>query len=160
MKKASRRHGCMWLRGHASGDGSISFVWTKDDNRLLSVDEIVTESDVSEYLRQPEEIGKWEGWDILDLGEGGRPQIKLVQDVSRPVHSSKKLVLGHRTYRYACDQRALDSMGAGFRHSPEMTAFYEGRSTRPVNNTSVILALCFFLNHEEAFCRRMAQQCK
>lgn len=160
MTKYSRRHGWMFLRSYASGDGSISFNWVRENDRTgTAVDEIVTESDVSMFLKEDQEDqNRWEHWDILDVAEGVRPQIRLVQNVSRPFHSSKQLMFGDKKYRYACDQRALESMGAGFLHSPEMTIFSEGRSSKHIVNSNIISALCFFLNNERFFCRRKAQQ--
>jgi hypothetical protein len=161
MKKFSRENGWMWLRSFASGDGSISFIWVRDADRSgASLDELVTESDVSEFLREEEaeSPSRWAGWDIINMGEGRIPNIKLARNVERPFHTSAKLIMDGKTYRYACDQRVVDSMGAGLRHDGRTTAFYEGRSKGMVWNAGTVLSLCFFLNNERAFCRRDARR--
>ena len=164
MKKFSRMHGWMWLKTYASGDGSISFVWVKDSDRIQTVGESVTESDVSEFLRIPENEKRWEGWDILDLGMDDRVyQIRLARNVERPFHTSLKLFMDGVTYSYAYDQRLAESMGIGFRHNGELTGFWRVtdverepglKSLEKVVNLDVISSLCFFLNNEECFCRR------
>lgn len=155
MRKASRRHGWMWLMTYAPGDGAISFVWTVNVDRNKSVNEPVTESDISEFLRIPENEERWKGWDILDMGKDFK--YRLAKNVERPFHSSRKLVMDGKTYRYAFDERMMSS-GNWFQHDGRTTVFFEGaRGTKVVKNTEIILALCFFLNNEEAFCRRKAQ---
>lgn len=152
MTKFSRMHGWMWLRSYAPGDGSIFFVWVRENDRNgAALDEYVTESDVSEYLREPENEKKWEGWDILDLGSGCVPRVVLAANVERPFHSSCKLVMGGNTYRYACDNRL------GPHHDGRTTAFYD-KDDHDIANIGTISSLCFFLNNEESFCKRTAQR--
>lgn len=153
MTKFSRMHGWMWLKSYASGDGSIFFVWVRENDRNGSaLDEYVTESDVSEFLREPENEKKWEGWDILDLGSGCVPRMVLAADVERPFHSSYKLVMGGNTYRYACHSQVV-----GPYHSERTTSFYD-EDNRVVVNASIVSSLCFFLNNEESFCKRKEQR--
>lgn len=134
----------MFLKSYASGDGSISFVWVRENDRNGSaVEETVTESDVSMFLREDQEDqNRWEHWDILDIGRT-QPVIRLVQLVERPFHSSKRLTFMGKNYRYVSTDGAI--------------CFFEGRSKKRVESSNVILAMCFFLNNEEAFCRRRAQ---
>ena len=155
MKKFSRANGWMYLRSYASGDGSISFVWVGDSDRNgPSFSEWVTESDVSEFIRQAEEEkSTWEGWDIVDVG-GTHPHIKLARNVERPFHTSQQLTMEGKTYHYQTPDRRVESNDDGFHHTGSNTEFHTGGSTVPVQNDAVILALCFFLNNEGAFVRR------
>ena len=95
----------MWMSAYAPGDGSIDLVWVSDQNRNGEVlDEPVTESDASEFLRLPENEERWKGWEVIQFpGPGKRPesaQVRLFQPVTRPFHTSKQLRLNGEVYDY------------------------------------------------------------
>ena len=152
VRKYSRRYGWMWLRSYAPGDGSVDFVWTKEgDAKGAALDEPVTESDASEWLRIDENSRRWEGWEILQLaGPKGRPEfapVRLVERVSRPKHTSKKLLFRGDTYEYVWHG---EHGGDGQTFTPQNTTFYDAER-EAVRNADFILAMCFFLNHESEF---------
>jgi len=140
MKKYSRRNGWMRLRTYASGDGSISLVWENMDSTALS--EPVTESDVSEYLRDPEHGVKWEGWEILSVQGDGRMSIKLARAVKRPFGSHKKLIMSGKTYEYSQKDGSQKYMAGN------TTFICDGVEEA---NLDIMSSLLFFLNHELDF---------
>lgn len=150
--KYSREYGQMYLTSYASGDGSISFRWVleSDKRRVTALREVVSESDVSEYLRIHGNEEKWAGWDILDIGHL-YPYIVLVRDVSRPHQTSKQLVLDGVTYRYEIKSDVSTALGF---HNGNTTSFFEVQSGKVVEDSVVIMTLCFFLNNELAYIRR------
>jgi hypothetical protein len=152
--KYSREHGQMYLTSYASGDGSISFRWVleSDKRRVIALREVVSESDVSEYLRIHGNEEKWVGWDTLDIGNI-YPHIVLVRDVSRPPQTSKQLVLDGVVYRYAAKSDVSTTLGT---YNGNTTSFFEVQSGKVVEDSEVIAMLCFFLNHELAFINRTA----
>ena len=152
--KYSREHGQMYLTSYASGDGSISFRWVleSDKRRVIALMEVVSESDVSEYLRIHSNEEKWVGWDTLDIGNICQ-NIVLVRDVFRPHQTSKQLVLDGVVYRYAAKSDVSTTVGT---YNGNTTSFFEVQSGKVVEDSEVIAMLCFFLNHELAFINRTA----
>lgn len=152
--KYSREHGQMYLTSYASGDGSISFRWVleSDKRRVIALREVVSESDVSEYLRIHGNEEKWVGWDILDIGNICQ-NIVLVRDVFRPHQTSKQLVLDGMTYRYEIKSDVSTTLGT---YNGNTTLFFEVQSGKVVEDSEVIAMLCFFLNHELPYIRRTA----
>jgi hypothetical protein len=148
MRKYSRRNGWMRLATCASGDGSVSFSWVADRNSGMPEQQVlepVTESDVSEYLRDSLVSARWGGWDIVMLS--GKP--RLARLVKRPHHSSRKLVLDRLEYEYSTVVRRARGRIVGIQHSSANTEFKTGGQA--VADTEAILSLVFFLNHEEDF---------
>lgn len=145
----------MRLATYASGDGSISFSWTRDDDRLhaeasvsgTGLAEPVTESDVSQFLLE-EDASKWVGWDIVLLGERHDrrrvPDVRLARLVRRPFHTSKKLVMDGEEYDYETSGDGKPGELCGWK----VSFFQEGRE---VVNLDVKASLMFFLRHEEDF---------
>jgi hypothetical protein len=158
MRKYSQRHGWMLIRTYASGDGSISVAWVGANDRNGNVlGEIVTESDLSEFLRIPENAEKWKGWIILNLSTVSLPQNRLVRYVERPFHTSCKLKLGDNVYRYNYDKLLASEMGHGFEHNLNNTTFLD-EDNEEVKNGEVVASLCFFLNNEGFFDERKARE--
>lgn len=135
MRKYSADYGMMWLCSFASGDGSISLKWVRDSNRSETVDEYVTVSDASEFLKEwnsGKSYPDTDDWDVLDLGHVS-PCVRLVRNVERPKGTSKKLVMSGKTY-------VIKKWGG----------FVELKSKCDVNG-DVADSLNFFLRHEQAF---------
>ena len=146
MRKWSRRNGWMRLATCASGDGSVSFSWVEDREAGLpetQVPEPVTESDVSEFLRDPLAEARWAGWDIVMVS--GKP--RLARAAKRPVHTSRKLVMDGTEYEYSvADTFRRDQ---GMSHTVANTEFrVDGFGVAGLEAT---LSLVFFLNHEDDF---------
>jgi hypothetical protein len=145
----------MWLSSYAPGDGAIAFNWMSDlDRNGECLSEPVTESDVSEWLRTPDNAERWRGWEILRLsGPDGRPtsfRVRLVEPAVRPFHTSKRLIFRNELYEYVW--HGEDSHAETF--SSGNTTFYaidEDGSKQRLKNMNLILAMCFFLNHEHEF---------
>ena len=139
--KYSRRHGWMELSSFASGDGSISFHWTKHESGSLLLTEMVTESDVAESLRHSVFLAdKWKGWAIILLGRGGSGdyrEVRLVRPVCRPKNKSKVLVMDNVEYRF----KSVDGK------------FVFTCRGKEVENASDVASLRFFLIYEEDFGR-------
>ena len=141
VRKFSRRNGWMELFAWASGDGSMSMSWV-DAASGAQVQEAVTESDASEFLRVPENEARWRGWEIVEVS--GRT--RLARPCRRPAHTSRKLVMGGIEYEY--------STGESFRrdlaeHTRANTEFKVGGEA--LMDSSEVLSLMFFLNHEDEF---------
>lgn len=159
MRKYSREHGWMILSAYAAGDGPIRFAWVSDgDPNGAVLGEHITESDVSEFLRQ--DGGRWKNWEILSLQPDMSkfPDIRLVEPVHRPFHTSKRLVFRGEEYRYSyTGDKENPGSGDYFPSSVRVYAICEDREDdheHPVENMCIVLALCFFLNHEEDFERQ------
>ena len=159
-RKYSRQHGWMEIRSYAPGDGSIDFSWIDEKNPLGNVlEEPVTESDVSEWLRLKENAERFKGWEILVLGRCSRYQVpydvRIAQLVERPFHTSKRLVMDEIEYEYVFHGK--EPRDGEFRnyHSGNTTFYGVTKSGRravgKVVNMDVVSALCFFLNHESDF---------
>ena len=143
----------MILSSYAPGDGSIRFAWLDENDRNGPVlSEHITESDVSEFLRQEEAAGnrKWKDWEIFMLhpSVGHFPEVCLVERVSRPFHTSRRVIFRGREYEYASMRGEGDECG----YHPSNTNIWEmdGFHKHQVRNGDTILAICFFLNHEDA----------
>ena len=159
-RKYSRRYGQMVLRSYAPGDGSIDFNWSAENNQLgPALDEPVTESDVSEWLAQPGNKGRYNNHVIIMLGKGSRPgvpyHVRIVNRVERPFGSSNKLVMDDVVYEYRYHGRT-DVAKDCITYSCSNTDFYvveEGLSREDckMENLSKISSMCFFLNHERDF---------
>ena len=162
MKKFSRMHGWMSLRAYDAGDGSMGFVWSKagvDYGEPLN--ETVTESDVSEYLRGPGMKKKWKDWDIIDLGSN-RSIIRLARNVERHCNASGKLgniEMAGWVYSYKCNKDSTNNSTGWVRfwHDATTTEFFIGKK-RVGDAGNVIQSLCFFLNYENKFENRDKQR--
>ena len=152
MRKYSRKHGCMLLKGYASGSGAISFTWVSEQNpNGECVSETVTESDVSEWMRLPEQ-SHFAGYEILDLSISSKRvaphQVCLFKPAIRPFGKSKTLEFDGDTFRYAryggYDENVFHPYDVDFYEVDDGVA-----SRAAVVNVSVITSLCFFLNNEE-----------
>jgi len=160
MRKYSRRHGWMLMRSYAPGDGSIDFNWVSEqDPNGAVLEEPVTESDVSEWLRMKENSERFQGWEILVLGKCSRLQVpydvRIARLVERPFHTSKRLVMDGIEFEYIYHGPEQDKHGSKWHHSGN-TDFYgvtkSGRAAvSKVSHMDTIGALCFFLNHERDF---------
>ena len=155
MRKYSQKHGWMILKTYAPGDGSIHFKWISDnDLQGPSIDEFVTESDVSEFLRQEAAEGnpRWKGWEIFVMWPDRTqfPVVRLIEPASRPFHTSKRLIFRGQEFEYATMR------GDGQDYSPGNTTFWsvEDDGRYQVHNGDIILALCFFLNYEDDFAKQ------
>jgi hypothetical protein len=166
MKKRSRQHGWMELRSYAPGDGGIAFTWvSENDPNGPTLEEPVTESDVSEWLAQSDKT--WDGWDIVVFFKPGEDRrywdVRLGQLVQRPYHTSTKLLMGDSVYEYVYHGSTLDESGnlskdmddvPGAKHhtsgNTDIYELVEGRKVK-VENMGIRLGLCFFLNHEQDF---------
>ena len=156
-RKYSRRHGHMVLRSYAPGDGSIDFNWSLEKDQLgPSLDEPVTESDVSEWLRQPGNAGRYNGHVIIMLGRSSRPgvpyHVRVANRVERPFGSSNKLVMDDVVYEY----RYHGPTEPIAMYNSDNTDFYvveEGLSREDckMENLSKVSSMCFFLNHEKDY---------
>jgi len=147
--KSSRRHGKIFLASYAPGDGSIDFNWMSDSDRNGdTLNEPVTESDVSEWLELPENKENFKDWEVLELGTV-RPQVRIAKIVSRPFHTSKKLQMDGQLYEYVYtgpeDPPAM--------HATGNTMFFlmVGKRRKEQVDTSKVMPLMFFLNHESDF---------
>ena len=162
MQKYSRRHGQMFLASYPPGDGSIDFNWVLEaDRNGAVVDEPVTESDVSEWMRIPENEEQFKGWEVIELGRNtGRrywPRVRLVEVVER-------IGGGHNRLRYKAARVLSASEFEYTYHGPvsedgidgfdfENTTFYaiNGNKKLKVLTGVLVMALVFFLNHEKDF---------
>jgi len=145
----------MLLRAYAPGDGSIDFCWESEQNpNGESVDEPVTESDVSEFLRMEENSSRFKGHEIIVFGRKNHNipyDVRIAKVVQRPFGSSKKLVMDDTTYEYAYH----GDEDAHFRNyhsgNTDFYATYEDGSRDKIYNLSILASLCFFLCHEKDF---------
>jgi len=155
MRKYSRQHGWMILHSYASGDGSIHFTWiSENDPQGPALSEYVTESDVSEYLREDEESGahRWKGWEIFVMWPGRTrfPEIRLVEPAFRPFHTFKRLVFRGGGYEYS----SMKGDGDDYRLCNTTFWALDEFGKHEVHNGDIRLALCFYLNHEEDFAKQ------
>lgn len=152
-EKYSRKHGDMFLSSYAPGDGSIDFNWMsqKDPNGAV-LSEIVTESDVSEWLNMKGNSESFENWDILEMGSGVSVNVRLAHIVIRPFHTSAKLMMDGQLYEYKYHGPEQDKHGLKYYTTGNTDFYYEedGRCCK-VKNTSILMGLIFFLNHEKDF---------
>jgi len=156
MRKYSRQHGWMILRTYAPGDGRISFNWVGEQSPMgEALNEHVTESDISMWLREPENK-HFSDWEILNITVWAKafiPQYCLCQKVTRPFHTSKKLRLDGTAYEYDCHEYDCHGESHECHHNSGNTTFYRitktgRRSMKQVCNVEIILAMMFFLNNE------------
>jgi len=123
MRKFSRRHGWMSLATWASGDGSVSFSWGTNAYEGKHVPETVTESDVSEFMRDPLNENRWKGWEVVMLGgASGIPSPRLAKPAKRPHHTSRKLVMGGVEYEYGVTESFRADKGMA--HNGRNTTFF------------------------------------
>jgi len=150
----------MEMRSYAPGDGSIDFVWVSEKNPLGdTLDEPVTESDVSEWMRLKENEERFRGWEILVLGKSSRYQVpydvRIARLAKRPFHTSKRLLMDGVEYEYIYYGPEPERGCCVYHHSGN-TDFYgvtkTGRkSVKKISHVDTIVALAFFLNHEKDF---------
>lgn len=119
----------MKLNCYASGDGSLSFVWSLNNQ---AQDDQVTTEHILDYVRANL---RYAGWLII---EGLHP--KMVKPVRRL--SSINLVMDNSIYRY-------DAMND--RPSWQKFNFFESNTGERVVNYSMRSALGYFLLNEESF---------
>ena len=155
-RKISRRHGWMVLRSYAPGDGSIDFNWASErDQNGNSIDEPVTESDVSEWLRMPENSNHFGGWGIIIIGKSASRavprDVRLAPLVERPFGTNVRLFSLGVEYEYIYHGDLSDSVYYDSKNTTFYFANERRKTSSVVSNAGITAGLCFFLNHETDF---------